>query len=144
MFEASGSAFFKFHLKKVILEAGAGLSDKWIKTLLTPSVNTPDKLIRPFSKNWISANGLAGITVNPTEEWNLKLNASSGFRAPNLAELSSNGLHEGIFTYEIGDPNMKSEHNINVDGSVSFNQEWISFSVSAFYNRFFNYIYLQP
>ena len=145
MFEVLGSAFFKFHLgNKVILETGAGLNDKWIKTLLTPGVNSADKLIHPFSKNWISTNGLAGISFNPTEEWNLKLNASTGVRAPNLAELSSNGLHEGIFTYEIGDPNMKSEQNINADASVSYNQDWVSFSASGFYNRFYNYIYLLP
>ena len=145
MFEVSGSTFFKFHVgSKVTLETGAGLNDKWIKTLLTESVNTPDKLIHPFSKNWISVNGLLGLTINPTEEWNFKVNTSTGVRAPNLAELSSNGLHEGIFTYEIGDPNMKSEQNINADASVSYNQEWISFTASGFYNRFFNYIYLQP
>ncbi len=144
MYEASASAFFKFHLNKVILELGAGANDKWIKTLLTPSVNTEDKLIHPFSKNWITANGMLGITYNPTAEWNIKLNSSTGFRAPNLAELSSNGLHEGIFTYEIGDPNMKAEQNINTDAQLSYNQDWMSFSLSAFYNRFYNYIYLQP
>lgn len=145
MYEVSGSAFFKIHLsKKVILETGAGVNDKWIKTILTPGVNSADKLIQPFSKNWISANGLVGLTINPTNEWNLKLNASTGFRAPNLAELSSNGLHEGIFTYEIGDPGMKSEQNINADVSASYHQDWISFTASGFYNRSFNYIYLQP
>jgi iron complex outermembrane receptor protein len=145
MLEASASAFFKFYLSKVvIIEAGAGASDKWIKTVLTPGVNSADKEIPPFSKNWVSANGLAGLIVNPTDEWNIKLNASTGFRAPNLAELASNGLHEGIFTYEIGDPDMKSEQNVNTDLSVNYIQDWISFSASGFYNRFFNYIYLQP
>ncbi|MCW5908333.1 MAG: TonB-dependent receptor [Chitinophagales bacterium] len=145
MYELSASAFFKFYLSKaVILETGAGVTDKWIKTMMTPGVNSADKLIHPFSKNWISANGLAGLTINPTKEWNIKLNASTGVRAPNLAELSSNGLHEGIFIYEIGDPKMKSEQNINTNVSVSYNQDWVSFSASAFYNRFFNYIYLQP
>lgn len=144
MYEASASAFFKFKVSKAIFEAGAGLNDKWIKTVLTPGVNSADKLIHQFAKNWVSASGLLGVTINPTDEWNVKLNASTGFRAPNLAELSSNGLHEGIFTYEVGDPNMKSEQNINTDLGVAYNSDWISFSVSAYYNRFFNYIYLQP
>lgn len=144
MYEVSGSAFFKFKLPVVVFEAGAGLNDKWIKTVLTPGVNSADKLIKPFAKNWISANGMLGLTVNPSAEWNIKLNTSTGFRAPNLAELSSNGLHEGIFTYEIGDPKMKSEQNINTDLSVAYNSSWISFSAGGFYNRFFNYIYLQP
>ncbi len=144
MYEASASAFFKFKLPKIIFEAGAGLNDKWIKTILTPGVNSADRVIHPFSKNWVSASGLLGFTLNPMPEWNIKVNAASGFRAPNLAELSSNGLHEGIFNYEIGDPTMKSEQNINTDVSVSYNSDWISFTAGGFYNRFFNYIYLQP
>jgi iron complex outermembrane receptor protein len=47
-------------------------------------------------------NGSAGISFNPADQWNLKVNLSSGYRAPNLAELSSNGVHEGTFRYEIG------------------------------------------
>ncbi|HLP22118.1 MAG TPA: TonB-dependent receptor, partial [Chitinophagales bacterium] len=145
MAEFSGSGFFKVNLnRKVIAEFGLGLNSKWIKTILTPGVNSADKVIAPFSKNWISANGLAGLVFNPTAEWNIKLNASSGFRAPNLAELSSNGLHEGIFTYEIGDPGLKSEQNINAAADVSYTQDWVSFAVAGFYNRFYNYIYLQP
>jgi iron complex outermembrane receptor protein len=33
----------------------------------------------------------------------VRLNLASGFRAPNLAELTSNGVHEGTNRYEIGD-----------------------------------------
>jgi iron complex outermembrane receptor protein len=144
MFETSVSAFYKFYLHKVTLETGIGVNDKFINTLLTVGVNTPDRTIHPFAKNWITTNGLLGITYNPTQHWNLKLNAASGFRAPNLAELSSNGLHEGIFHYELGDPNLKTEQNISTDISVSYLHSWFNLNATAYFNKFFNYIYLQP
>jgi hypothetical protein len=31
----------------------------------------------------------------------MRLNVASGFRAPNLAELTSNGVHEGTNRYEV-------------------------------------------
>ncbi|MDB5281262.1 MAG: hypothetical protein JWO06_337 [Bacteroidota bacterium] len=144
IFETAASGFFKFHLGKVIIETGAGINEKWIKSLLTVGVNTPDRSIQPFSKNWITGNGMLGLTYNPTDHFNVKLNAATGFRAPNLAELASNGLHEGIFHYELGDPNMKTEQNINVDLSLNYTDPWFGVSVSAYNNKFFNYIYLQP
>lgn len=144
LFETSLSALFKFHWEHVIVEAAAGINNKWIKTLLTRSVNTPDKLISPFSQNRLAGNGMLGITFNPDNHWNVKLNAASGLRAPNLAELASNGLHEGIFTYEIGDPKMKNERNINIDASISYESKYVRFAGAAFYNQFFNYIYLAP
>jgi len=142
--EFGGSGFLKFHLGKIIVETGAGVNNKWIKALLTRLVNTPDRDIAPFSRFKTSVNGLAGFTYNPSKFWNVKLNLATGFRSPNLAELSSNGLHEGTFRYEIGDPDLKNEQNINSDAGIYFNQQSFSFSVSGFYNRFFNYIYLSP
>jgi iron complex outermembrane receptor protein len=65
-------------------------------------------------------------------------------RVANLAELSSNGLHEGIFTFEIGNPQLKNEQLY----SMNFFANWIfrkmEFSFSPFYNYFSNYIYLSP
>lgn len=39
----------------------------------------------------------------------------SGFRAPNLAELTSNGVHEGTNRYEVGNSNLKTEQNVQAD-----------------------------
>jgi iron complex outermembrane receptor protein len=35
------------------------------------------------------------------DDLTLRLNVASGFRAPNLAELTSNGVHEGTNRYEV-------------------------------------------
>ena len=88
-------------------------------------------------------NGAIGGSYSPDENWILKLNFATGFRAPNLAELSSNGVHEGTTRYEIGNPSMKSEQNYQVDFGVTYSNKNVKFGVSAFNNIIKNYIYLE-
>ncbi len=144
MVESGISGFIKYHVQNSVIEIGAGLGSRYIKTLLTTGVNSAEKEIDPFQINRPFGNGMAGISLNPNDAWNFKLNAATGVRSPNLAELSSNGLHEGIFTYEIGDPALKNEMNLNCGGDINYTAAGIQFSISGFYNHFINYIYLSP
>jgi iron complex outermembrane receptor protein len=146
MLEACLSGFLKYYTPKVIIETGVGINNRWIKTLLTPTVNTPDKgnEINPFSRFRVSFNGLIGATINPIEGWNVKVNVATGLRAPNLAELSSNGLREGTYRYEIGNIHLKNEQNINLDVSTAYNGKWFSYAVSGYVNMFDHFIYIAP
>jgi iron complex outermembrane receptor protein len=47
-----------------------------------------------FNASWYKTKLMDAMT--------LRLNVASGFRAPNLAELTSNGIHEGTNRYEVG------------------------------------------
>lgn len=144
LFEVNASAFVRHATRSLILEGGLGLAGKSIKTFETDMLNSPDKEIRPFSITQPSINGMAGVSFFPTESLTIKTNLSTGYRAPNLAELSSNGLHEGTIRYEIGDPSLSIEHNLNADINAELNTESVFFSASAFYNQIYNYIYLAP
>jgi iron complex outermembrane receptor protein len=42
----------------------------------------------------------------------IRFNVSSGYRAPNLAELQADGFHHGYLRYKRGDQTLKSEHAI--------------------------------
>lgn len=142
--EASLSAYVKSTFSKAHIEAGVSVSDRNINTFTTQNLDYNSGAIYPFSRNFVSANGNAGIAYNPTSHWNLKLNASTGYRSPNLAELSSNGLHEGTFRYEIGNPKMKAEQNLNSEININYESAVFSFYTAAFLNAFRNYIYLSP
>jgi iron complex outermembrane recepter protein len=141
--ETSLSTFVKWRIPHAIVELGAGLNDKYIQAVLTPQVNGAGHIIQPFGQNRIAANGVLGITINPNNYCNIKLHTATGLRAPNLAELSSNGLHEGIFTYEVGDPKLHNEQNISTDMSISYGSRYARVSLAGFYNQFFGYVYLQ-
>jgi hypothetical protein len=65
--------------------------------------------VKPFNKLSPYYNLFSGLSYNPNPKLNFKFNLATGVRVANLAELSSNGLHEGVFTYEIGNPNLKNE-----------------------------------
>ena len=142
MIESGLSLFIKKAFHKIVLETGAGTSFRDIHTFKTVGVNTPDREIQPFNKMKPSLNGAVGVSINPNEKLNVKVDFSTGFRSGNLAELSSNGLHEGTLRWEIGDPNLKIEQNLNSESSINYNGKDISISLAAFYNHFSNYIYL--
>lgn len=89
-----------------------------------------------------SVNGSLGAAYHINEYLLVKGNISSGFRSPNLAELTSNGLHEGIFQYEIGNPDFKSEQSIEGDLGFNIEHKYITADISAYYNHINNYIYL--
>lgn len=145
MQESNLSAYDEIRWKgRFILENGVGVGEKWIKTYFTPTVNSPEKEIRPFGKFSLYYNAFSGLSFIPDNTFNLKMNVATGVRIPNLAELSSNGLHEGVFTYEIGSPALKNEQNIALNCYANYVQKYIECTVSPFYNYFFNYVYLAP
>lgn len=73
-----------------------------------------------------------------------RINLASGFRAPNLAELTSFGVHHGTNRFEIGNPNLKSEQNIQIDLSLEYQSEHLEFYANGFYNNIFDYIFITP
>jgi iron complex outermembrane recepter protein len=83
----------------------------------------------------------AGVTYQVSKQWTAKVNASRGFRAPNLAELSSNGKHEGTLRYEYGNTNLKAETGFQTDIGIAFNSDHISAEASLFQNNISNYIF---
>ncbi|MEO6167186.1 MAG: TonB-dependent receptor, partial [Chitinophagales bacterium] len=144
LFESGLFGYWKETLDKIVFEGGLRYDVKNIATFETGTINTTGSEVQPFNKWFGTLNGALGASILPSEHWNLKLNFSSGYRAPNLAELSSNGVHEGTFRYEIGDPEMKVEQNIVADIFAGYDQQQVSASVAVYNNHFFNYIYLTP
>lgn len=94
-----------------------------------------------FTKNYNGVSGSLGLSYQINKTSTLKFNVSRGFRAPNIAELSSNGRHEGTFRYEIGNPDLKSEISHQIDIAYFLNSEHITFELTPFVNFIGNYIY---
>ncbi|PKP28909.1 MAG: TonB-dependent receptor [Bacteroidetes bacterium HGW-Bacteroidetes-18] len=97
-----------------------------------------------IDKSYNSFNASLGYKTNLNDNLILRLNAASGFRAPNLAELTSNGVHEGTNRYEIGNSDLKTEQNIQTDLNIEYNTDHFEFFVNGFYNHVNNYIYTSP
>ena len=130
--------------EKCVLENGIGIGEKNINTYFTASVNGQDKEVKPFNKFSPYYNLFSGLSYNPNPKLNFKFNLATGVRVANLAELSSNGLHEGVFTYEIGNPNLKNEQIFAANLFTTYDTKRWGLAISPFYNYFTNYIYLTP
>jgi iron complex outermembrane receptor protein len=120
------------HFEKVDFQLGARFDNRNIEVL---------DGIHP---NFNSFNGALGMKTSLTEQITARLNIATGFRAPNLAELTSDGVHEGTNRYEVGNPNLKNEQNFQTDLALEFKNEHIELFANAFYNKVNNYIFLSP
>ena len=97
-----------------------------------------------ISKSYDSFNAALGYKTNLADDLTLRLNIASGFRAPNLAELTSNGVHEGTNRYEVGNSDLKTEQNVQTDVNLEYKNSHFEFFVNGFYNHINNYIYTSP
>lgn len=96
-----------------------------------------------FSRTFNGLTGSIGAIWNLSENLDVKLNLSRGFRAPNLSELGSNGKHEGTLRYEIGNRQLKQEYSWQLDAGMEYSSKYLSFALSLFANRIDNYIFVQ-
>ena len=103
--------------------------------------NTGDAKFDAFKRNFSNVSGSVGLSYEASDRVVLKLNAARGFRAPNIAELSANGVHEGTIKYEYGNQDLKPEVSTQVDAGIDFNTQHISLTASLFYNHINNFIF---
>jgi len=94
-----------------------------------------------LDKTFNGVSGSLGVTYQISETAYTRLNVSRGFRAPNIAELSSNGEHEGTFRYETGNPALKPETSLQFDWGIGLNTEHVSSEISIFHNTVDHYIF---
>lgn len=125
-------AMSHIHFEKADIQLGARFDNRTIDVLngINPDFN--------------SFNGAFGVKTNIAEHITARLNLATGFRAPNLAELTSDGIHEGTNRYEVGNPDLKNEQNFQTDLALEFKNEHIELFANAFYNKVNNFIFLSP
>jgi len=137
----SGTGMIKYQKGKLGFEGGARFDLFKVKTTES-GVRDSINYFPPLDLNFNSINGSAGATYKLNKFLLVKANFSTGFRAPNLAELTSNGLHEGTFQFEKGNKDFKREQSMEVDLGAVIESKYLSLDISAYYNKINNYIYL--
>ena len=76
------------------------------------------------------------------KDWDLTANLDHAERAPAEEELFANGPHIATAAFEIGDPNLTEEAANQLEFGLHYHGERIQAKVSAYYNRFKDYIFL--
>ncbi|MDQ6755961.1 MAG: TonB-dependent receptor [Bacteroidota bacterium] len=96
-----------------------------------------------FAYNHIFAgiSGSFGLSYRFSDRVSAKFNIGRGFRAPNISEISANGVHPGTNTYQLGNFNFKPEFNLQEDLGVTYSTPHFTLNTEVFNNNITNYIF---
>ena len=94
-----------------------------------------------FSRRFPGLSASLGAVRPLGKHFTIRANVARGFRAPNLAELGSNGEHEGTFRYELGNKDLKPEYSLQGDLGLDFTSKYVSVQSALFVSRIDNYIF---
>ncbi len=138
-FGAFGNLNYKW--KSSTLQAGLRFDNRKIDTE-EHGISGEEHFIEAINRSLNSFSGSVGYKTDIKQNLVTRINFASGFRAPNLSELVSNGIHEG--RWEIGNSNLDNEQNIQLDISLEYKAKHFEFFANSFYNNIFDYIYIAP
>ena len=94
----------------------------------------------PASRSFNPGSYALGALWNAAPGWQLTSNLAYSARAPKDYELFADGPHIATGAYEVGNANFSTEKSTNLDIGAKWKHGANTFAVSAFVNRFRNYI----
>lgn len=100
-----------------------------------------DKPFSTYSKTFNGISGSIGLAYDISDAFTLKANIARGYRAPNISEISANGVHPGTGFYQIGNDNFKPEFSLQSDIGFLYSSKVVNAGASIFTNQIDNYIY---
>jgi iron complex outermembrane receptor protein len=126
-------------LPKLNLQAGARFDyrhlfiPKYNDTTLPETIN--------INRNYQHISFTLGGTYSIGKHLLLRANLASAFRAPNVAELTQDGMHGN--RYEKGNIDLEVQRSLEGDLGLHYHRNHWVFDASVYYNQIYNYIYLQ-
>ena len=139
LFDVGGFAFTQYHRKKLSISGGLRFDNRHVDS--KEMLDGTQTKFAAFTRNFSNISGSAGISYESNSQLTLKFNMAKGFRAPSLAELASNGAHEGTNRFEVGNRDLESETSWQTDAGLEFNSQHITLGTSVFYNSVGNFIF---
>jgi iron complex outermembrane receptor protein len=138
----SGFTLLQYNFFKTLkVQGGARYDHRLIDTESYGSLSDP--AYHPaVSNTYDSFSGSLGATYDLQDILFFRANFSAAFRAPNLAELTSKGLHEN--RYEEGNAALLPQRAYGSDLSLHYHIDHVSFDLAGFYNKINDYIFLSP
>jgi iron complex outermembrane receptor protein len=95
--------------------------------------------------NFNNLSGSVGAVWHAAEILRLRFHAGSGWRAPSVNELFSDGVHHGSASYEIGREDLSAERAFSFNLSFDFdNHRNLSASLAFYRNYVQDFIFLEP
>lgn len=122
------------------LEAGARYD---FRHYLIKRFDRNNNLLKPeFDFN--NLTGSIGALFFLPNDFQLRTNIGTAWRAPHVNELYSEGLHHGAAAIEEGNDQLKSEQSVKWITSLEKNTDKLNMTISGYVNLISDYIYLRP
>ncbi|WP_462281806.1 TonB-dependent receptor [Salinivirga cyanobacteriivorans] len=121
--------------KKLKVQAGARFDYRYIETQAEPNKPSVKSEFGDYSAS-------LGATYQVKPTLLLRANMASGYRTPNIAELTQNGVHGNRF--ERGNPNLESQRSYEGDLSAHWHNDFLMIDIAGFYHKIYDYIYMAP
>lgn len=132
-----------YHLESWDFQGGLRFDHRNIEGEANSTAGEED-YIAAINRSFNSVNGALGAKYEFKEKLTARLNLATGFRAPNLSELTSNGSHSGARRYEIGNSGLSNEQNFQTDLALEWKSKHFEAYANGFRNFIDNYIFLSP
>lgn len=127
---------------KLNIDLGVRYDQRTISSTTYGMVDSADYM-PALNRSFNNTSASIGINYTLVQNLNLYVNVGTGYRAPNLAELTSNGIRLETQRYELGNASFAKETNQQAEfGFVAAFRD-LSLEGSVFYNNISNYIYMQ-
>jgi iron complex outermembrane receptor protein len=104
-----------------------------------PVVISPDDV-----SSYDDLSGTLSLGYRLSDSWSVGMGVSRMWRAPNVSERFSQGVHHGTAQYEIGEPGLGSESTYSVDATLRHIGPRTRLELTGYHNQIRNYIFLRP
>lgn len=156
LFDGGAFAFVKKTINKLDISAGLRYDKRIFRGEELYSIADPvsgfnktataatrgaTKLFSTNDRDFNGISGSVGATYALSSGFSLKANIARGYRAPNVYELSSQGVHPGTNIYQMSNPDFKPEQSLQEDLGLLYASRHISIDAAVFNNDIQNYIY---
>lgn len=112
------------------------------RKLNTDTTNGLNYVIPEISRSYDNVSTSLGLAYTILKDLTLRTSFATGYRSPNLNELTSNGYKLESRRFETGNANFEKEHNDQFDFNATYALASVTLEASFFTNRVNNYIYI--
>jgi len=147
-FKSNGLGVFwieRWKYRQLEVEGGIRYDYKFLKIYKYVNTTGNTWVLESPERQFKNATGSLGLIYHKDSTWRISLNTGSAWRAPNVNELYSDGLHHGAAAIEYGNSLLKTERTYNVQMSLKYKpSKQVLMEVSPYVHYIDNFIYRLP
>ncbi|HMP93986.1 MAG TPA: TonB-dependent receptor, partial [Phnomibacter sp.] len=141
-YNAAAFAIWQTSIHRWDAEAGLRYDYRWFESYYRPAGSSQ---IEGHNRQFSNVSASLGTAYRLSAAWQLKANIATAWRPPAPNEMYANGVHQGLASVEIGNPDFAAERALNTNLVLTgrLDSNW-TVSITAYQNFIQDFIYLAP